>query len=346
MPTPVFDGHNDALLRAGPTELLAGRPDGHLDVPRARQGGFAGGIFAVFTPGPEPYEPTVTDDGWEDPYPPPLPDGVAPAHASARAGRLFELERLGGVRIVRGVGDLDRALEDEVVAAVLHLEGAEAIDRDLEALELWYAAGLRSLGPVWSRPNAFGHGVRGRFPGDADTGPGLTPAGEALVLRCNTLGILVDASHLNLAGFEDLARISDAPLVATHSNAYALAPVSRNLTDAQLDAIGASDGLVGITYVCPFLRADGADDPDTPLSVIADHARYVADRIGVEHVALGSDFDGATVPSTLGDAAGLPRLLAQLRDHGFTAAEVEQIAWGNWRRVLAATWRDARGHRD
>jgi membrane dipeptidase len=337
MPTPVFDGHNDALLRAGPTELLAGRPDGHLDIPRARQGGFAGGIFAVFTPGPEPYAPNITDDGWDDPYPPPLPYGEAAVHAPAHAGRLFELERLGGVRIVRETADLDRCLDDGTVAAVLHLEGAEAIDPGLEALGLWYAAGLRSLGVAWSRPNAFGQGVRGRFPGSPDTGGGLTPAGKALVLRCNALGVLLDASHLNLQGFWDLARTSEAPLVATHSNAHALAPVSRNLTDEQLDAIGSSAGLVGITYVCPFLRADGADDPDTPLQLIVDHARHVADRIGVEHVALGSDFDGATIPAALKDASGLPRLLDALQT-AFTGPEVAAIAWGNWRRVLAATW--------
>jgi membrane dipeptidase len=338
MPTPVFDGHNDALLRAGATALMAGRPDGHLDVPRARQGGLAGGIFAVFTPSPVRHETTLTDGGWEDPYPPPLAPGEAAAPALAHAGRLFELERLGGVRIVRDAGDLDRARDDGILAAVLHLEGAEAIGDDLEALEVWYAAGLRSLGLVWSRPNAFGHGVRGRFPGSPDTGPGLTPAGKALVLRCNALGVLLDASHLNEQGFWDLARISDKPLVATHSNAHALAPVSRNLTDAQIDAIGASRGLVGITYVCPFLRPDGADDPETPLQLVVDHARHVADRIGAEHVGLGSDFDGATVPSTLGDVSGLPHVLDALRDGGFGDAEVEAIAWGNWRRVLAATW--------
>jgi membrane dipeptidase len=341
MPTLVFDGHNDALLRAGATELMAGRPDGHLDVPRARQGGLAGGIFAVFTPSPGTHEPTLAAGGWEDEDLPPLPDGLAAVHAPKHAGRLFHLEQLGGVRIARTAADLDRAHQDGTLAAVLHLEGAEAIDPGLEALELWYAAGLRSLGITWSRPNAFGHGVRGRFPGDPDTGPGLTPAGRALVLRCNTLGVLVDASHLNAAGFADLARTSEAPLVATHSNAHALCPVSRNLTDDQLDAIGASGGLVGITYVCPFLRDDGADDPDTPLRLIVDHARHVADRIGVDHVALGSDFDGATVPSALGDVAGLPRLLDALGEGGFSASEVERIAWGNWRRVLGATWRDS-----
>ena len=335
---PVFDGHNDVLLRATAEEIATGRDDGHLDVPRAKAGGLAAGIFAVFTPGAET-EPVVTDDGWEDPLPPPLPDGAAAAHALQRAGRLFRLEQLGAVRVIRDVGDLDRCPEDGVLGAVLHLEGAEAIDPGLEALELWYAAGLRSLGLVWSRPNAFGNGVAGRFPHSPDTGAGLTPAGRALVRRCNVLGVLVDASHLNLAGFDDLVRTSEAPLVATHSCAHALAPASRNLTDAQLDAIGASGGLVGITFVVPFLRADGQDDPDTPLSTIVAHVRHVADRIGVDHVALGSDFDGATIPSALGDVAGLPRLLDALRHGGFDEAEVERIAWANWRRVLAATWR-------
>ena len=131
----MFDGHNDALLRAGADQLAAGRPDGHLDIPRARMGGLAGGMFAIFTESPAHGEVLVREDGWEDPYPPPLADGVAAVHASATAGRLFHLEQLGAVRIVRTAGDLDRCLDDGVLAAVLHLEGAEAIGPDLEALE-------------------------------------------------------------------------------------------------------------------------------------------------------------------------------------------------------------------
>src|SRR3954462_10224425 len=118
MPTPVFDGHNDALLRAGATELLAGRPDGHLDVPRAKAGGFAGGIFAVFTPSPGRHETTLADGGWvgasPSPLPtrPPVPAGPAAVHAPKHAGRLFHLEQLGGVRIVRETLDLDRCLDE------------------------------------------------------------------------------------------------------------------------------------------------------------------------------------------------------------------------------------------
>jgi membrane dipeptidase len=193
---------------------------------------------------------------------------------------------------------------------------------------------------VWSRPNAFGHGVPFVSPSTPDTGPGLTPAGFALVRRCAELGILVDVSHLNEAGFWDLAGLDLGPIVASHSGVHALSAASRNLTDRQLDAIGASDGLVGIVFACSFLRPDFADDPETPLSLIASHARYVADRIGVEHVALGSDYDGTTIPAALGDAAGTPRLLEVLRTAGgFDERELSLIAWENWRRVLGAWWR-------
>jgi membrane dipeptidase len=221
---------------------------------------------------------------------------------------------------------------------VLHLEGVEALDAELEALDLWYEAGLRSLGPVWSRANAFGYGVPFIFPSSPDTGPGLTAAGRQLVRRCAELGILVDVSHLNEAGFWDLARLEPGPVVASHSAAHALCPASRNLTDRQLDAIGVSGGLVGIVFAAPFLRADYEDTADTPISLIADHARYVADRIGAEHVALGSDFDGATVPAALGGVGGMPKVLDALRDAGFAEPEVESVAWGNWRRVLGAWW--------
>jgi membrane dipeptidase len=338
---PVFDGHNDTITRQDADAFVTGRPDGHIDLDRARAGGLAGGIFAVFTPTPGDEEPELTGDGggsYEMPMASPIGQEIAAPDATRAAGRLLALERDGHLRLVREAGDLDAALADGVLAAVLHLEGAEAIDPGLEALELWHAAGLRSLGPVWSRHNAFAHGVPFAFPSSPDTGPGLTAAGTALVRRCAELGIAVDVSHLNEAGFWDVARLDAAPLIASHSGAHALSPASRNLTNAQLDAIGASGGLVGIVYAVNFLRADGAEDADTPLATVAAHARHVADRIGAEHVGLGSDFDGATMPAELGDVAGLPRLLDALRAAGFTADELYGIAWGNWRRVLAAAW--------
>lgn len=341
---PVFDGHNDALTNPDHADLATGRDGGHLDLPRMRAGGMRGGIFAVFSPSPDEgdhFTPVERDDGiLEMEYAPPVGREQAAAYATAAAGRLLALERAGHVTVARTTADLDRAFEDETSppVAVLHLEGVEAIDPDLEALETWYTAGLRSLGPVWSRANAFGYGVPFVFPSSPDTGPGLTAAGRRLVAKCAELGIQVDLSHLNEAGFWDVAKLEAGPLVASHSGAHALAPCSRNLTDRQLRTIAATDGLVGIVFSCPFLRSDFADDEDTPLSVIVEHARYVADLIGVKHVALGSDFDGTTIPAPLGDVAGLPRLLDALAESGFSAQELEAIAWRNWRRVLGAWW--------
>ncbi len=331
---PVFDGHNDALTAEDHADLARGRAGGHLDVPRMRAGGVRGGIFSIFTPSP----------GWGEglsasltklPPAPPVDHATAAADATAVAGRLLALERAGELRIARRAADLE---PEGPPVAVLHLEGAEAIDPALESLELWYEAGLRSLGPVWSRPNAFGDGVPFVAPSSPDTGPGLTAAGTELVRRCAELGIMVDVSHLNEEGFWDLARLELGPIVASHSAAHALCQASRNLTDPQLDAIGASGGLVGIVFACPFLREDFADDPDTPVELIARHAAYVAERIGIDHVALGSDFDGATMPAGVGDVAGMPRVLDALTAAGLSAGELEAVAWGNWRRVLAAWW--------
>jgi membrane dipeptidase len=338
----IFDGHNDALTREDHALIGSGRSGGHLDLPRMRRGGMRGGIFAVFAESQEAdWTPVDRDDGVQEfPLAEPVAHPEAAGIATRAAGRLAALEHAGLVAITRTVADLDAAREDEggPPAAVLHLEGAEAIDPDLEALDLWYAAGLRSLGPVWSRSNVFGHGVPFISPSSPDTGPGLTPAGQALVRRCAELGILVDLSHLNERGFWDVAGADLGPLVASHSAAHALCPTSRNLTDEQLDAIAASDGLVGIVYACRFLRADFADDEDTPLDLIAQHAVYVAKRIGVRHLALGSDFDGATIPAQLGDVAGLPKLIDALAAAGFSDHELAAIAWDNWRRVLGAWW--------
>jgi membrane dipeptidase len=300
-----------------------------------------GGIFAVFTPSPEERGGRLGFGGHaREPLAKPIDQATGAAHATAAAGRLLRLEREGRLRVARTIRDVDLAYEDSSSpsVAVLHLEGAEAIDPGLEALDQWYSAGLRSLGPVWSRSNAFAHGVPFAFPSSPDTGPGLTDAGKALIARCAELGILVDLSHMNEAGFWDTARLEAGPLVASHSGAHTLCAASRNLTDEQLDAIGSSEGLVGIVFATAFLRPDFGDTPDTPLSLIVDHVRYVAERIGPRHVALGSDFDGATIPGELGDVAGLPKLIDALRETGFERNEVAAICWHNWRRMLDAWW--------
>jgi membrane dipeptidase len=352
---PIFDGHNDVLLRLYRKEnavraFLDGEDKGQLDLPRAQQGGFAGGLFAIFVPSPqrkrsEGEPPSPSDDaraanGENVPTPAPPEFAAALEATLAMASVLFRIEREsdGKVRVCRSVADIEQSIEAGVLAPVLHIEGAEAIDPDFRALDVLYQAGLRSLGPVWSRSNIFGHGVPFSFPSSPDTGPGLTDAGKELIRACNRLKIMVDLSHLNEKGFWEVAAISDAPLVATHSNAHAICGHSRNLTDKQLAAVKDSDGMVGVNYAVNFLRPDGKRDDDTPLSQVVDHVDHLIRQLGEDRVGLGSDFDGAAIPKQIGTAAGLPNLVEEMRARQYGEALIEKICYRNWLRVLKKTW--------
>jgi membrane dipeptidase len=323
----IFDGHNDALGRlqqhaVAPERFLTGLPDRAIDLPRARAAGLGGGLFAIFVA-----------SGMDGDHGVPIAHEEAAAFTLAALGRAQALAAAshGAVRVTRSATELDRCRDDGALALVLHLEGAEAIDPGLAALDAWYAAGVRSVGPTWSRANAFGHGVPFRIPSSPDIGPGLTDAGQALVRRCAQLGMVVDVSHLNAAGFADVARIGAGPIVASHSGCHALCPSSRNLTDEQLREIARSEGIVGVVFAARFVRADGTDDADTPIAAIVAHVRHAIEVAGIDHV-------GATMPAELADVSALPRLIAALRDDGLTDAEIEQVAWGNWRRVLSLAW--------
>jgi membrane dipeptidase len=320
----VIDGHNDLVLHR-----WRGEPTMHMDLDDASDADFAGGFFALYVPSPRGPDPT------QIPYEVPLPDPIPHEEAALVAEELYAT--LCKLPVAHATSPSD--FRDGQVTAIVHMEGAEAIAPDLANLEGWYERGLRSIGPVWSRANAFAEGVAFRFPSTPDTGAGLTNAGRELVGACNRLGILVDLSHLNWAGFWDVARLSKAPLVATHSNAHALCAASRNLTDVQLDAVRDSGGVVGVNFAITFLREDGAEVPATPLSEIVRHVDYLAERMGIDHVAFGSDFDGAKVPDELGGIAGLPKLVAALRGAGYDADAVAKITHRNWLRVLGDTWR-------
>lgn len=343
---PIFDGHNDVLLRLvklGPDAVrsfIDGDGRGHIDLPRAREGGLAGGFFAIFVPSPEPAKAGAIATSAADGTPPP-PDIAAAQQATlAMAALLFRIAREsnGKVRVCRDVDDIRACLKDGALATILHIEGAEAIGPDLDALDVFHQAGLRSLGPVWSRSNIFGHGVPFRFPSSPDIGPGLTDAGKELIRACNRLKIMVDLSHLNEQGFWDVAKLSTAPLVATHSNAHVVCGHSRNLTDKQLAAIVESDGMVGVNYAVNFVRPDGKREADTPLSMIVDHLEHLVGQLGEDRVGLGSDFDGAGIPKAMGSAAGLQHLVEEMRLRQFGDVLIEKICHRNWLRVLEKTW--------
>lgn len=343
----VFDGHNDVLLklyraggRSAVQSFLDGCP-GAIDVPNATAGGFGGGFFAVYVPSPIDLD-SKFDEMSKPAYDLPLADPIDWEDAfpvvMAQSAILFEMEAAGALKICRTAAEIRATLGTGTMAAIFHIEGAEAIDHDLHTLDVLYNAGLRSLGPVWSRNTIFGHGVPFSFPATPDTGPGLTDHGLRLVKRCNELGIMIDLSHMNAAGFWDVARHSTAPLVATHSNAHAICPHSRNLTDDQLDAIRDSDGMVGLNFAVAFLRDDGRMVADVPLSQMLRHLDHLMEKLGEDRVGLGSDYDGAVVPKDVTTCAGLPALRQAMADHGYSDDLMAKLCHGNWLRVLEQTW--------
>lgn len=354
----VFDGHNDVLHRLwghaargtdpvrefldGPQSVGYGGADrGHIDRARAKAGGLVGGLCAIYIPsGNLDFAEPDIEGRYITPLAEPLERQPSLDTALEMMAIALRIERAGGWKLCRTVADIAAAESEGRFAAVLHMEGCEAIDAELCALETFHAAGLRSLGPVWSRHNVFAHGVPFAFPMSPDTGPGLTDAGKRLVAECNRLGIVVDLAHITEQGFWDVARLSNQPLVVSHSNAHAITPAARNLTDRQLDAIRESKGLAGVNLAVAMLRPDGRENPDTPISDVVRHIDHMVERLGMEGVAIGSDFDGATVPAEIGDAAGLQKLVAGLRDAGYTDADLAMICRDNWLRVLASTWRE------
>ena len=347
----IFDGHNDLLsvLHAGQaaTDLgvdvskVGGNLPGHLDLPKMQAGGFGGGFFAIWVPSKidgAAKRAQMNLPVYDLPLPPKIDCDAALPVAMAQAAILHRLAEAGYVDVCTSAVMIQDSLGRGKIAAIMHIEGAEPIDKDFYNLDMFYRAGLRSIGPVWSRPNRFGYGVPFRYPSSGDIGPGLTEDGKRLVAHCDKSGILLDLSHLNEAGFWDVAKQSQNPLVATHSNAYEISPHARNLTDRQLAAIAESDGMVGLNFAVAFLRPDGQMNADTGIDIMLRHLDHLISHLGEDRVGLGSDFDGTTVPQTIGTAAGLGALRAAMRQHGYGPDLMRKLCHRNWVRVLGKIW--------
>jgi membrane dipeptidase len=212
------------------------------------------------------------------------------------------------------------------MACILHLEGAEALGTDSAILSLLYRLGLRSLGLTWNNRNLLADGV-GEEPGAG----GISSKGKEIIYLMEKLGIMLDLSHISIKSYYDALKLYSKPVLVTHANAWALCNHRRNLDDSQLKALAENGGIIGINQVPEFIKED--DKPG--LNDLLDHIVYISDLIGVEHVALGSDFDGADVLVMQGveEYSRWPHLLA---DRGFTPAESDMILNENALRVIKA----------
>lgn len=349
---PVIDGHVDTLLAARDDGAFDERPADHVDSERLRAGGVAAAFFAAFVPAPET---DVADDEF-DTHPPRIDPTHAQAVTDAMLDQLDAWIDAGYLQRITTPEDVDQAVAatrrvesppgdasgagesaaERAVGAITHLEGAAAIQPDLSNLTAYYERGVRSIGVVWSRPNAFGHGVPFVHEQTPDTGPGLTDAGERLVARCEEVGMLVDCAHMTADGLRDVARVTDRPLVVSHAGCHAVSPAARNLTDELLELVADRDGVVGISFAAGHLRPDGERDPDTSLATLLDHIDHAVAVAGIDHVGFGTDFDGARVLTPVGDPTGFDRVRSGLRDRGYTPDEIGQLTHGNWARVIRA----------
>ena len=312
--TPVIDAHCDTLHNVldGKGTLGDGIPKGHVDLPRLRAGGVHVQVFACWVP--VPYQRSG---------------------ATAYALRLIETFHRQVAAYphlmlhVRTAEDVARAVQEGKVGGILSLEGAEPLEGHPETLGAFYRLGVRWLGLTWNYRNHVADGVA-----DERSQGGLTPFGVDVVHACGELGIVVDVSHLSPAGVEDVLNVARGPVVASHSNARTLRDHRRNLTDDQARGIAATGGVIGVTFVPSFLT----DTPETAsIEHVLDHIEHFVGVVGVEHVGVGSDFDGIgdTVPPRgLEDVSRYGNLRAGLLRRGFSEADVAAILGGNWWRVL------------
>jgi membrane dipeptidase len=242
----------------------------------------------------------------------------------------------GHFRICRTVAEVRDAWANDAFASVFMFEGADPISSSLKELRVFYEAGLRTLAPTWSRSTIFAHGVAfgGHLP---DTG--LTDVGRELVHECNSMGIILDVSHINPAGFWDMIEESKDPIIATHSSVKAVSPHVRNLDDDQIRALAQKGGTIGINFANIFLRPDMQPNSDTSLETVMSHFEHIVELAGDEHVSFGSDFDGTDIPAFIKDAEGLPLILREMKRRGWSDARLERVCNGNFLRVAEQVWK-------
>jgi membrane dipeptidase len=330
----IVDLHADTLLWG--RDLLARSTRGHVDVPRMVEGNAALQVFAVTTKVPRHMSYERNDDRSDDIALVALVQGWPRstwrsllARAEYQAGRLaaFAASSEGRLTLVRSAADLDgflarRAADPTVVAGLLAIEGAHALDGDVANIERLDAAGFRMVGLAHFFDNDFAGSAHGMAKG------GLTAPGHELVAELERRWILVDVAHASTATIDDVLKVASRPVVASHTGVRGVADNDRNLTDEQLRGIAATGGMVGIGF---WPTASGGEDPASIARSIA-HAVAV---VGAAHVGLGSDFDGA-VPTPF-DVSGMSVLTAALLAEGLDEPTIAAVMGGTAIRFLRET---------
>lgn len=315
----IIDGHCDTMLSVmgrrhyssyKQRDFFERSETGHIDLPRLKEGGVTCQVMALYI---EPqYKPT---------------------RSARRCLELLDgfyslLEDSADFTLATSAQDIIDVKSGDQVCGLLSIEGGEAIEGSLSLLRSFYRLGVRAMGLTWNQRNDIADGV-----GEKSAKSGLTDFGISVVKEMERLGMLVDVSHLSETSFWGVDEVAERPYIASHSNVRALASHPRNLTDKQIEALAAKGGVIGVVF-CPLFVDD---KENVSLSRLCDHIDHIKKIAGIDHVGLGSDFDGFGVSpgssQVMKDVSEMPRLTEELLNRRYTEEEVKKVLGGNWLRV-------------
>jgi len=308
----IIDAHCDTVgffcQETSNYDFLARNRFHHLDLPRLKESGVIMQFFALY-----------------------ISDEYKPVGSLAYCLRLLDsyyrtMQYCSDeLQTIYTVTDLNNNLKNSKIAALLSVEGGEALEGELAVLRMLFRLGIRAIGLTWNQKNQLATGI-----GEDKPGEGLTDFGMQVIREMNRLGMVVDLAHINRQGFFDTLNISSDPVIVSHANARAVCDHPRNLADDQLRALRDIDGVIGMSC-CP----DFVDPAYATIDKLLDHFVHVAEVAGVEHLGIGADFDGIQeVIAGLEDVTGLPRLAEGLSQRGFSREEIDKITHKNFIRVL------------
>jgi membrane dipeptidase len=349
----IVDGHNDVIYES----IFKGKDigirlsTGHTDLPRLKEGGVDVQVFAVWS----------DDKKWKK---------GAFKHANDQIDALEHMiqKNSGRIELAKSSQDIHRILGTGKIVALVGVEGGNMIEGSIANLEKLYDRGARYLTLTWnySLPWATAAAIEAKTKGEE--GKGLSNHGKEIIRRMNELGMMVDLSHGGERTFYDVIETSTKPILVSHSNAYALMPHYRNLKDGQLAALKKNGGVIGVNFYSGFLDPTYSDrvkrlyreqfgkngnyklsptrqyeklskkrqhEANAPMSKLLQHIDYLVGKVGIDHVAIGSDYDGIeSPPRELEDVSKFPLLTKALLDRGYSSADIAKIMGGNFLRIL------------
>jgi membrane dipeptidase len=358
----MADSHNDLLTAAIEKNVLIDQDlkgKTHSDLNRFKEAGVDVQIFSVWCDGekPQPYS-------W----------------ANREIDTLYAVAKRnpGKIEIVPNYAALKKAVRKEKIAALFGVEGGHMIENDLNKIDSLYNRGVRYMTLTWNNSTSWASSAMDetKLKNNPTAKLGLNDFGKQVVKRMNQLGMMVDLSHVGEKTFWDAIQTTTKPVLVSHSYAYTLCHVFRNLKDEQIDAVGKNGGVIQLNFYSAFidssfknreniflqnkqaeikeLIANGMQKEyaqamvvekykdeslaiQPPMSMLLDHLDYIVNRIGVDHVGMGSDFDGISAsPRELTDVTSYPLITKALLEKGYSKKEVTKILGGNLLRVMKA----------